>query len=282
MLPATTCASPAAHSNTAAWKTSVPTTRCGVSWKTRMSARPISAPLPTDVTPRMNPSTAPRPTATAFVRPSRVTAWRSRSSNLGRNSARPSVTAEVSNRAAATPHSRPVSCSAATWSTRITPATDAGTLPNASHTDTPMSTVPLRKWRQPPTVLVSAPYAMSVPTATIGWVPMNNSSSGVISDPPPIPVSPMRTPTPRPKTTISGSTNASGGVQTALDLVGPGPPALAVGTGTRARLAADRGIPAIVQRVIRKVVLVDVAPYVALPPIGERSGLPQAVLDVPS
>src|SRR5215207_6152217 len=79
------------------------------------------------------------------------------------------------------------------------------TLPSASHVETPRSTVPARRCRQPPTVLVSAPYAMSVPTATCGCVPMKISSSGVISEPPPIPVSPTSTPTPTPKTMTSGS-----------------------------------------------------------------------------
>ena len=38
---------------------------------------------------------------------------------------------------------------------------------------------------------------------------MTISSSGVISEPPPIPVSPTRMPTPNPKTMISGSMAAS-------------------------------------------------------------------------
>ena len=50
---------------------------------------------------------------------------------------------------------------------------------------------------------------MSVPTATTGCVPITISSSGVISEPPPIPVSPTRMPTPNPKTMISGSMAAS-------------------------------------------------------------------------
>src|SRR3954447_11342761 len=122
---------------------------------------------------------------------------------------------------------------------------------------------------------------MSVPTATTGCIPITSTSSGVISDPPPIPVRPMRMPTPRPKATISGSMPPSGGVEAALDLVGPGPATFAVASRSRARLAADRGIAAIVQRVIGVVVLEDVAPYVLLGPVGERSGLPQAMLDVP-
>src|SRR5436190_19261610 len=122
---------------------------------------------------------------------------------------------------------------------------------------------------------------MSVPTATTGWVPMTSTSSGVISEPPPIPVSPTSTPTPRPNATISGSTAVSGGVEAALDLVRARPATLAVGAGVRARLAADRRVAAVVQRVVREIVLVDVAPYVALAPVGERGGLPEAVLDVP-
>jgi hypothetical protein len=46
---------------------------------------------------------------------------------------------------------------------------------------------------------------MSVPTATIGFVPMKMTSSGVMSDPPPIPVRPTRMPTPSPKAMTSGS-----------------------------------------------------------------------------
>src|SRR5918998_5937504 len=46
---------------------------------------------------------------------------------------------------------------------------------------------------------------MSVPTATCGCVPMKISSSGVINEPPPIPVSPTSTPTPSPNTMITGS-----------------------------------------------------------------------------
>jgi len=90
-------------------------------------------------------------------------------------------------------------------STSTTPAIEPGTLPNASQVAVPRSTVRLRRCRQPPTVLVRAPYAMSVPIATTGCVPMTSSSSGVISDPPPIPVRPTSTPTPRPNTITSGS-----------------------------------------------------------------------------
>src|SRR5215207_5317928 len=117
----------------------------------------------------------------------------------------PSVTSDVNASAPATPHSSsPSGGDGSAWTT-ITPAIAPGTLPSASHVETPRSTVPAPRCRQPPTVLVSAPYAMSVPTATCGCVPMKISSSGVISEPPPIPVSPTSTPTPTPKTMTSGS-----------------------------------------------------------------------------
>src|SRR5690349_129958 len=46
---------------------------------------------------------------------------------------------------------------------------------------------------------------MSVPTASVGLTPNSRTSSGVIKDPPPIPVMPTRTPTPKPKMMSSGS-----------------------------------------------------------------------------
>jgi hypothetical protein len=127
---------------------------------------------------------------------------------LGTNSARPSVSSDVNVSAPATPHSSAVSGGEGRASTTTTPAIEPGTLPNASHVAVPRSTVPLRKCCQPPTVFVSAPYAMSVPIATTGCVPITISSSGVISEPPPIPVSPTSTPTPRPNTMTSGSMGA--------------------------------------------------------------------------
>src|SRR3954451_17480504 len=46
---------------------------------------------------------------------------------------------------------------------------------------------------------------MSVPIAVVGWIPKTRISSGVISDPPPMPVMPTRTPMPRPNRMIAGS-----------------------------------------------------------------------------
>src|SRR3954447_934033 len=46
---------------------------------------------------------------------------------------------------------------------------------------------------------------MSVPIAVVGWIPKIRISNGVISEPPPMPVMPTRTPMPNPKRTIAGS-----------------------------------------------------------------------------
>src|SRR3954469_21837637 len=139
----------------------------------------------------------------------------------------------------------------------MTPTTEPGTLPPASHFDSVRSTWPARHTRQPPSVLVIAPYARSVPIATVGLMPATMMSSGVISEPPPIPVSPMRMPTPSPNTMTSGS--MSGDVQPALGLVGPGPAAPAAAARRRARPPADRLVPAVVQLVVGQVALVDAA-----------------------
>src|SRR5919112_849976 len=153
-LPPTQCASPAAHSRIAAWNTSVPTTRTGVRRNSRMSAGPMSAPLPTEVSPSTRPSTAPTPTAVALARASRSTCVRSRGAIV--STARTSTTTETMSRATATSASTTV-MSRCRRSRIATPASAPGTLPNASHFDTPRSTVPLRRCRHPPTVLVTAP-----------------------------------------------------------------------------------------------------------------------------
>src|SRR4051794_920656 len=105
-------------------------------------------------------------------------------------------------------------------------------------------------------------------------MPATMMSSGVISEPPPIPVSPMRMPTPSPKTMTSGS--MSGDVQPALGLVGPGPAPLAAVARQRARRASDRLVAAVVQRVVGQVALVDAPPQVLLGPVVERVELPDA------
>src|SRR3954454_10860995 len=105
-------------------------------------------------------------------------------------------------------------------------------------------------------------------------MPATVMSSGVITEPQPIPVSPIRIPTPSPKTMTSGS--MSGDVQPALGLVGPGPAALAAVARQRARRAADRLVAAVVQFVVRQVALVDAPPQILLGPVVERVELPDA------
>ena len=52
---------------------------------------------------------------------------------------------------------------------------------------------------------------MSVPIAVVGWIPKIRISSGVISEPPPMPVMPTSTPMPKPKMMIAGSTECRAG-----------------------------------------------------------------------
>src|SRR6478735_9987849 len=58
---------------------------------------------------------------------------------------------------------------------------------------------------------------MSVPIAVVGWIPKMRISSGVISEPPPMPVIPTSTPMPNPKRTIAGSIGCSCSAQVDLD-----------------------------------------------------------------
>src|SRR5947209_8724982 len=147
-----------------------------------------------------------------------------------------------------------------------------------------MSTVRWRRCFTPPTVLVTAAYERSVPTAVTGLTPNTMIKSGVISDPPPTPVMPTSSPTQAPKKTMAGSMSrpAALSVQAALQPIAARPAALsAVRGGARARHAADRRVAAVVQRVVRDVVARDVAPDVALRPVGERIRLEQLVPIVP-
>ena len=139
----------------------------------------------------------------------------------------------------------------------------------ASHFETPRSTVPLRRCRQPPTRLrdravgeVGADRDDRVDARERG------SSSGVMSEPPPMPVRPMRMPTPRPKSDDQRVHQAD--VQPALGLVGARPAAVAAAAGVRARRAADRRVALVVQRVVRQVALVDPLSRGPLGPVGER------------
>src|SRR3712207_6763703 len=140
-----------------------------------------------------------------------------------------------------------------------------------------MSTVPCRRGRQPPTVFVIAAEARSLPTATTGLTPKTTTSSGVISEPPPIPVSPTSVPTPNPKRTMSGSTVPYSTVESAFRLLFLGPAALPAAGGQRAVGAPDRGVTPVVERVVRQLVLVDVGPDLGVAPVSEGIRLPEAV-----
>ena len=67
-LPPIQWAMPAAQRRTAAWKMSVPTTRCGVSRKTAIRMIAISVPDPAEVRPMTNPVTTPVATAAMMWR----------------------------------------------------------------------------------------------------------------------------------------------------------------------------------------------------------------------
>src|SRR4051812_30699626 len=111
--------------------------------------------------------------------------------------------------------------------------------------------------------------------ATVGLIPATTISSGVISDPPPIPVSPIRIPTPSPKRMTTPST-ASGHVQAAFGLVAVDPAALAALARRGARHAADRVVAVVVQRVVGQRSLRDAPPDVLVGPLGERVVLHEA------
>lgn len=74
-------------------------------------------------------------------------------------------------------------------------------------------------------------------------------------------------------------------VQSALRFVEPGPPSRArVFSGLHAPSAVrapNAGIPAIVQRIVRKIVVMDIAPDFRVRPVGERVDLDQVKLRVP-
>src|SRR4051794_3640055 len=108
-------------------------------------------------------------------------------------------------------------------------------------------------------------------------MPKTTIRSGVMSDPPPMPVRPTRVPTPNPKRTMYGSTARKLAVQPAFCLVQLRPASVAPGRGQRAMGAADRLVAAVVQRVVGHVVLVDVRPHLRLAPVRQRVRLPELV-----
>ena len=71
-------------------------------------------------------------------------------------------------------------------------------------------------------------------------------------------------------------------MQAALGAVAVGPAALATGARQRGVRVADRGVAAIVQRVVGQAPLADVRPAVVVAPVGERIRLPELVRGVPA
>src|SRR5918994_4063810 len=71
-------------------------------------------------------------------------------------------------------------------------------------------------------------------------------------------------------------------MQAALGAVAVGPAALAAGAREGRVGVPDRGVAAIVQRVVGEPALADVGPAVVVAPVGERVRLPQLVRGVPA
>ena len=81
-----------------------------------------------------------------------------------------------------------------------TPTSESGAEPMSIHPASRARTFPIRRCCTALTVLNAAPCAMSVPIAVVGGTPKRKTRSGVISDPPPIPVIPTSSPVRRPRT----------------------------------------------------------------------------------
>ena len=82
-----------------------------------------------------------------------------------------------------------------------TPISESGTDPTSIHVARRAWTVPSIRWRAAPNDLKTAPWRMSVPTATFALNPKSRIRIGVIRLPPPIPVIPTSRPTPSPART---------------------------------------------------------------------------------
>ncbi len=86
------------------------------------------------------------------------------------------------------------------------PPKAAGTEPSASQRTRSIRTVPWRKWTNEPTGFITAAATRSLDTAASGETPKKITSIGVISAPPPIPVSPTTMPTTRaPKASVQST-----------------------------------------------------------------------------
>ena len=86
------------------------------------------------------------------------------------------------------------------------PAKAAGTEPTHSHRTSDRFTVPRRRWTKAPTGFMNSETMMSLEIAVSGSTPKKNTSIGVMSAPPPIPVRPTMVPTRSPPMTRGKST----------------------------------------------------------------------------
>src|SRR4051812_29399162 len=84
-------------------------------------------------------------------------------------------------------------------------------------------------------------------------------------------------PTPSPKRTMSGSTGPYSTVESTFRLLVLGPAAIPAARRHRAVRAPDRRVAAVVERVVRQLVAVDVRPDLRVGPVGQRVRLPEAV-----
>ena len=160
-LPETRWASAATHSSTAAWATSVPTTRCGLSRKPRMRPMAISVPEPADVMPSTKPIEPPSATAATLCRVCIRNASRSRAAMSASASARSSTSAPVSSSAPPIDeqHERVEVVARGVAQAVEQPDADQrapGTSRRPARTPSAGTRCPCVKCRQPPTVLVTA------------------------------------------------------------------------------------------------------------------------------
>src|SRR5256886_2447703 len=79
-----------------------------------------------------------------------------------------------------------------------TPSSDIGPEPRNIQNVSRAWTVPSRRCRIAPKLLKTAPWRMSVPTASVGLKPKTITRIGVSSEPPPMPVIPTRAPIRKP------------------------------------------------------------------------------------
>src|SRR6266511_2441217 len=171
--PKKACPSAAAVTSGTAWTRSVPTRSLArrVGYSVR-STTMISEPEPTEVRPTTRPPTAP-----------------SSAVGSGRTRTGPGSPGPAARRRVLTSR----------------PSAALGTLPTHSQPTSDQATVPRRACTRPPKGFITALAARSLETAAIGGTPNRRTRIGVIRAPPPMPVSPTTTPTPRPARTITGS-----------------------------------------------------------------------------